>query len=240
MKNLLNQIFNHDRKALAKAITLVESTLESHKEKSNELIQQLIKENKNESVRIALSGTPGAGKSTFIESFGSKLINNGKKVFQILRKYKPNCIFNLAAETHVDRSIDGPESFMKSNILGVFNLLQAFKKYIESSHEAPIRMIFPLMVLGIGSIVYGFLSRDLMIGLGSLFFNNIFTNYYNFNLIDSEFLPSLIKNIPLIFTILGSFCSLLLINCLFIDKSTIFKQKLTLPARLFYIFLNKK
>ncbi len=80
MKNLLNQIFNHDRKALAKAITLVESTLESHKEKSNELIQQLIKENKNESVRIALSGTPGAGKSTFIEAFGSKLINNGKKV----------------------------------------------------------------------------------------------------------------------------------------------------------------
>ena len=48
MKNLLNQIFNHDRKALAKAITLVESTLESHKEKSNELIQQLIKENKYE------------------------------------------------------------------------------------------------------------------------------------------------------------------------------------------------
>ena len=80
MKNLLNQIFNHDRKALAKAITLVESTLESHKEKSNELILQLIKENKNESVRIALSGTPGAGKSTFIEAFGSKLINNGKKV----------------------------------------------------------------------------------------------------------------------------------------------------------------
>ena len=63
-------------------------------------------------------------------------INNKKKVLQILKKYKPNCIFNLAAETHVDRSIDGPESFMKSNILGVFNLLQAFKKYIEKNKKS--------------------------------------------------------------------------------------------------------
>jgi len=63
-------------------------------------------------------------------------INNEKKVLQILKKYKPNCIFNLAAETHVDRSIDGPESFMKSNILGVFNLLQAFKKYIEKNKKS--------------------------------------------------------------------------------------------------------
>ena len=58
-------------------------------------------------------------------------INNEKRILQIFKKYKPNCIFNLAAETHVDRSIDGPESFIKSNILGVFNLLQAFKKYKE-------------------------------------------------------------------------------------------------------------
>ena len=63
-------------------------------------------------------------------------INNKKKVLQILKKYKPNCIFNLAAETHVDRSIDGPESFMKSNILGVFNLLQAFKKYNEKNKKS--------------------------------------------------------------------------------------------------------
>ena len=63
-------------------------------------------------------------------------INNEKKVLQILKKYKPNCIFNLAAETHVDRSIDGPESFMKSNILGVFNLLQAFKKYNEKNKKS--------------------------------------------------------------------------------------------------------
>ena len=56
-------------------------------------------------------------------------INNKKKIFNILSKYKPAAIFNLAAETHVDRSIDNPKSFIDSNILGVFNLLEAFRKF---------------------------------------------------------------------------------------------------------------
>ncbi len=52
-----------------------------------------------------------------------------KKFKKILFRYKPNCIFNLAAETHVDRSIDGPKNFIQSNIVGVFNLLECFKEY---------------------------------------------------------------------------------------------------------------
>ena len=58
-----------------------------------------------------------------------KLDIKDKKINKILFKYKPDCIFNLAAETHVDRSIDNPESFIESNIVGVYNLLEAFKKY---------------------------------------------------------------------------------------------------------------
>jgi dTDP-glucose 4,6-dehydratase len=54
---------------------------------------------------------------------------NSKKIFNILLKYKPICIFNLAAETHVDRSIDGPKNFINSNVLGTFNLLEAFKTF---------------------------------------------------------------------------------------------------------------
>tara|TARA_B100002051_G_scaffold272468_1_gene309283 strand:+ start:52 stop:1071 length:1020 start_codon:yes stop_codon:yes gene_type:complete len=46
---------------------------------------------------------------------------------KILIKYKPSCLFNLAAETHVDRSIDNPESFIQSNIVGVYNLLEGFR-----------------------------------------------------------------------------------------------------------------
>jgi dTDP-glucose 4,6-dehydratase len=52
-----------------------------------------------------------------------------KKIKDILFQYKPDCIFNLAAETHVDRSIDNPENFIKSNIVGVHNLLECFKDY---------------------------------------------------------------------------------------------------------------
>ena len=56
--------------------------------------------------------------------------NIGEDKFKkILLKYKPACVFNLAAETHVDRSIDNPESFIQSNIVEVYNLLENFKKY---------------------------------------------------------------------------------------------------------------
>ena len=56
-------------------------------------------------------------------------INNKIFIKNILKKYNPSVIYNLAAETHVDRSIDGPKTFIDSNILGVFNLLEAIKDY---------------------------------------------------------------------------------------------------------------
>ena len=54
---------------------------------------------------------------------------NNKKIIKIFNKYKPIGIFNLAAETHVDRSIDSPKSFIESNILGVYNILEAFRVF---------------------------------------------------------------------------------------------------------------
>jgi dTDP-glucose 4,6-dehydratase len=56
-------------------------------------------------------------------------INNKIFIKNILKKYNPSIIFNLAAETHVDRSIDGPKQFIESNILGVFNLLELIRNY---------------------------------------------------------------------------------------------------------------
>ncbi len=56
-------------------------------------------------------------------------INNRKEIGKILRNYKPHGIFNLAADTHVDRSIDDSSNFIKNNILGVYNLLEAIKDY---------------------------------------------------------------------------------------------------------------
>jgi len=56
-------------------------------------------------------------------------INNQNFIKKILDKYSPSLIFNVAAETHVDRSIDGPKQFIDSNIYGVFNLLEAIRKF---------------------------------------------------------------------------------------------------------------
>jgi NADH-ubiquinone oxidoreductase chain 5 len=124
--------------------------------------------------------------------------------------------------------------------LTFINPTNTFKSYIEGAHEADLKMIFPLIVLGLGSIFYGFLSRDLIIGLGSLFFNQTYTNFYNFNMFDSEFLPVLVKNIPLFFTLLGAFTSLILINSFSVNKNAIYEYKMTAPFRFVYTFLNKK
>jgi dTDP-glucose 4,6-dehydratase len=65
-------------------------------------------------------------------------INNKNKLTKIFAKYKPLGIFNLAAETHVDRSIDSPDQFINSNILGTFNLLEAFRKYSKKNKKSKL------------------------------------------------------------------------------------------------------
>ena len=65
-------------------------------------------------------------------------IQNKKKLERILFKFKPIGIFNLAAETHVDRSIDDPKNFISSNILGVYSLLEAFKSYYKKNKKAKL------------------------------------------------------------------------------------------------------
>ena len=56
-----------------------------------------------------------------------------KRIKNILFKYKPSGIFNLAAETHVDRSIDNPGSFIQSNIVAVYNLLENFRNFTRKN-----------------------------------------------------------------------------------------------------------
>lgn len=59
-------------------------------------------------------------------------INQQKKIREIFFDEKPNLIMHLAAESHVDRSIDGPKEFIKTNIIGTFNLLEASREYFNS------------------------------------------------------------------------------------------------------------
>ena len=60
---------------------------------------------------------------------------NNKKLIETIKKYKPECIFNVAAETHVDRSIDKPQEFINTNILGVFNILEVIKDYNKKNKK---------------------------------------------------------------------------------------------------------
>jgi len=50
----------------------------------------------------------------------------------VFEKYKPNAVMHLAAESHVDRSIDSPDEFMQTNIIGTFNLLVAARSYFQT------------------------------------------------------------------------------------------------------------
>tara|TARA_B110000444_G_scaffold80_2_gene110 strand:+ start:18844 stop:19824 length:981 start_codon:yes stop_codon:yes gene_type:complete len=68
-----------DRRALSKGITLVESALATHQENASKLLEMLMPYTGG-SIRIGVSGAPGVGKSTFIESFGSHVINERHKV----------------------------------------------------------------------------------------------------------------------------------------------------------------
>ena len=79
LKSQASAILNGDRRALARAITLVESTRADHREQARALLQSLSQENR-QALRIGLSGTPGVGKSTFTEAFGMMLIDLGLKV----------------------------------------------------------------------------------------------------------------------------------------------------------------
>jgi dTDP-glucose 4,6-dehydratase len=56
-------------------------------------------------------------------------IANQALVDELVRKTRPTAILHLAAESHVDRSIDGPAAFVETNVTGTFTLLQAARKY---------------------------------------------------------------------------------------------------------------
>ena len=73
LQKLADAVIDGDRRALSRAITLVESARSDHREQAAELLELLSKSGR-QALRIGLSGTPGVGKSTFIESFGMSLV----------------------------------------------------------------------------------------------------------------------------------------------------------------------
>jgi len=77
----------------------------------------------------------------------------------------------------------------------------AYHSIIKNVHEVPLKMAIPLMILAFGSIFIGYLTKDLIIGFGTPFWNNAIVLLPN----DAEFLPFFIKLIPVIFSLFGAF-----------------------------------
>ena len=78
-KDLLRDLLKGNKTALGRGITLIESNQKTHQKQAEFLIEGALP-HAQKSIRIGITGVPGVGKSTFIESFGSYLIGQGKKV----------------------------------------------------------------------------------------------------------------------------------------------------------------
>ena len=72
-------VLNGDRRSLAQAITLAESTRTDHRAEAEALLAELLPRS-GQSVRVGISGAPGVGKSSFIEAFGLHLAEQGHRV----------------------------------------------------------------------------------------------------------------------------------------------------------------
>ena len=78
-QTLVDGVLARKRRALAKTITLIESTRADHQQRAQQVIEALLPHTGN-AIRIGISGAPGVGKSTFIETFGLYLIGQGLRV----------------------------------------------------------------------------------------------------------------------------------------------------------------
>ncbi|RWU17778.1 dTDP-glucose 4,6-dehydratase [Pseudomonas alkylphenolica] len=85
-------------------------------------------------------------------------IGDSQLVQRLLREHQPRAILNFAAESHVDRSIHGPEDFIETNIVGTFRLLEAVRGYWKGLDESA-RQAFRFLHVSTDE-VYGSLVAD--------------------------------------------------------------------------------
>lgn len=104
--------------------------------------------------RANISSVMDDARHTFVE--GS--ITDRPLVDQLIAKHRPCAIINFAAESHVDRSIDGPAEFIQSNIVGVFVLLEAARDFLDAA-QATERAGFRFLHVSTDE-VYGSIEHD--------------------------------------------------------------------------------
>jgi len=79
-------------------------------------------------------------------------------ITELLEKYQPRAVLNFAAESHVDRSIHGPETFIQTNVVGTFHLLESARIYWNKLKDKP-KTNFRFLHVSTDE-VYGSLNKD--------------------------------------------------------------------------------
>ncbi|MEI6299835.1 MAG: dTDP-glucose 4,6-dehydratase [Betaproteobacteria bacterium] len=102
----------------------------------------------------SLSGLAGDSRHVFVRGD----IGDDALVARLLRTHRPRAVVNFAAESHVDRSIHGPDAFIQTNIVGTFRLLEAVRSYWGGLDETAMAEFNFLHVST--DEVYGSLGED--------------------------------------------------------------------------------
>jgi NADH-ubiquinone oxidoreductase chain 5 len=128
---------------------------------------------------------------------------------------------------------------MRLLYLTFINKTNSYRFSIQHIHDLPKIMGYPLFILVFGSIFVGYLMKDMVIGVGTNFWGNaLFVLPENLAIFDAEFLPVVIKLIPVIFSLSGAFFSYLIYVVLSADF--IYSIKMSKFGIIFYNFFNRK
>ena len=96
----------------------------------------------------------GNDRHTFVQGD----LGDAALVAELLTRHQPRAVVNFAAESHVDRSIHGPEDFIQTNVVGTFRLLEAVRAY-WGGLQGPLKAEFRFLHVSTDE-VYGSLSKD--------------------------------------------------------------------------------
>ena len=101
-----------------------------------------------------LAALDGNERHTFVQGD----LGNAALVAELLARHQPRAVVNFAAESHVDRSIHGPEDFIQTNVVGTFRLLEAVRAYWDGL-QGPLKAEFRFLHVSTDE-VYGSLSKN--------------------------------------------------------------------------------
>jgi LAO/AO transport system kinase len=119
LETLAQRVRDGDRRALARAITLIESRKPAHQEQALRLLERLLPAT-GDAVRLGISGTPGAGKSTLIEALGAHVIEHGHKVavLAVDPSSRRSGGSILGDKTRMQRLAQAPQAFIRPSPAG--------------------------------------------------------------------------------------------------------------------------